>query len=471
MLLLLFAVFAAAGAVRQVIWVCLLLLPFRIILPPDVGHVVGFENLFLVSDLLIPLTFGIWLLRRLVASRGGVTTQAGRLFPKILPLLLIAFLLSYRPGISGRDFLSDLEKWGVYVLAFVLVSQACRTEGHLVRTVNVLMVGGALVTIRDLGAYLSIFNLPYPLNYAPNRDAYLFSLYDIVRYQGSGWPFFINTLFLFSFARLSMQRSMKTVERVALLIFCAVLFFLLVLSLYRGDWLALGAALLTAVGLRRDLLRKMIPVAAIAIVIAMIGLSVVGTGIMAEVVPNRFRTLLSFTEEEHVINRFDAFVMGWHMFLDHPLTGVGLGQYGNNFFRYSRYQLGGTVTDPSYFRQANNEFAQYLATTGLLGFAGFIGLFATFLARAYWLVRARLNDRLKAIAFGCLLSVVAFLTTSLSQNPTWDKTYGTLLFTVFGMIWAIATNGDPRSCPSLDPVPKTDENRPSAAVRQAGATR
>lgn len=463
--LLTFVAWAFARGTRSAVWLCLLLLPFRVVLPPSVGGVVGFRNLFVVPDLLIPVTFLVWFLRR-ESRRFGPEGEGDKadqsnvsLLPWALTLVLVAFLLSYHSDVNLRSFLSELEKWFIYVATFVLVSQVLRDRASVFNAVNVLLVGGLLATFRDLAAYLNLFHLPSPLGYTPNRDAFLLSSFDLERYQGTGWPVFVYTLFLFIFARLSLQwSSLARHVRWGLAMYGGLLLALLILSLYRGDWLALAGALGVSVLLPGVLSRKTIKA---IIWLGALSVLLVG-GIWGERMITgagaRLRSIFNPLQETNVLARLDAYAIAWDMFRARPLTGIGLGQYGIAFERYGGVTPFGVAVDPSYFQQANSDYFQYLATTGLVGLVALVFLFGFFLRRTYRLLRTVKDPPIRSVLLGCLLATVGFLITAVTQDPTWDKTYGVLQFAVFGIVWATARlversdGGPPQTLPSRPEV-------------------
>ncbi len=62
----------------------------------------------------------------------------------------------------------------------------------------------------------------------------------------------------------------------------------------------------------------------------------------------------------------------WNMFKDHPALGVGLGQYKDN---YQQKYISPKAKEPN-LEHAHNNFMQMLAENGIIGFAGFITMFA-----------------------------------------------------------------------------------------------
>lgn len=76
----------------------------------------------------------------------------------------------------------------------------------------------------------------------------------------------------------------------------------------------------------------------------------------------RFNTLQQGSGEHSVVTRLAYWRASWQMFLDHPLTGVGLGafpavypSYGSSSSRYERVE------------QAHNDYLQLLTDAGLVG--------------------------------------------------------------------------------------------------------
>lgn len=61
----------------------------------------------------------------------------------------------------------------------------------------------------------------------------------------------------------------------------------------------------------------------------------------------------------------------WNMFKDHPVFGVGLGQYKDN---YQQKYISPKAKEPN-LEHAHNNFMQMLAENGIVGFLGFMAMF------------------------------------------------------------------------------------------------
>lgn len=67
-------------------------------------------------------------------------------------------------------------------------------------------------------------------------------------------------------------------------------------------------------------------------------------------------------------------IVGLEMFIDNPVTGVGLGNYASNIIKYGLYG----------YAYSHNTFLSILAETGFFGFAAFLALFIQIGRNIYW---------------------------------------------------------------------------------------
>jgi len=114
--------------------------------------------------------------------------------------------------------------------------------------------------------------------------------------------------------------------------------------------------------------------------------------------------------------------IGWEMFKDHPLVGVGLGNYKLNFIPYKAQFLStprGEAYD-FYITRAAQAHNEYVQTTAELGSLGILALLAVFLLIpfSFWM-RLRRNqdesDRFDLLLLAC--GVVTFLAHAMVSFP------------------------------------------------------
>lgn len=85
----------------------------------------------------------------------------------------------------------------------------------------------------------------------------------------------------------------------------------------------------------------------------------------------RLDTIDDFTKYQSNTERILIWQSAWNMFKDHPILGVGLGQYTVN---YQQKYISPQAKEPN-LGHAHNNFMQMLAENGIVGFAGFIVMF------------------------------------------------------------------------------------------------
>lgn len=117
-------------------------------------------------------------------------------------------------------------------------------------------------------------------------------------------------------------------------------------------------------------------------------------------------------------NRILQAQVAWNMFLDHPMTGVGAGNYTRHYADYAD-EVGSTA--PAYYREGggyypHNLYLELAAETGFAGLIVFGGVVLLVLGHLRWagvafLAAGRELDA--ALASALLVAVVGYLVTSL----------------------------------------------------------
>jgi len=96
---------------------------------------------------------------------------------------------------------------------------------------------------------------------------------------------------------------------------------------------------------------------------------------------------------------------GWHMFLDHPLFGVGLSHFSTLFPQYHSVPFEGEI----HFGNAHNLYLHQMAERGLAGLAALLLLLGT-MARRAWLLR-----RKSFYGLWFLIWIIAFLFMNITE--------------------------------------------------------
>lgn len=149
--------------------------------------------------------------------------------------------------------------------------------------------------------------------------------------------------------------------------------FALLFNATRGAWLALTPVLLFIIGYY--LLKKnKLAILCLALVVA------AGAG-LSQYKPfvKRLATVTDTRKFQSNTERLLIWHSAYEMFKDHPVVGVGLGQYKDN---YQKKYISPKAKEP-YLSHAHNNFLQMLAENGIVGFAGFLTLLAAFIGYSF----------------------------------------------------------------------------------------
>ncbi len=150
--------------------------------------------------------------------------------------------------------------------------------------------------------------------------------------------------------------------------------------------------------------------------------------------------------------------VGYEMFKDHPLLGVGLGNYKLNFIPYKAKFLA-TPQGKGYnfyiarAAQAHNEYIQIIAELGVFGILGIIGLIVT-IAYSLWITLFRNRD--EADRFDLLLlsgGVIAFLIHALVTFPAHLPASSLVFVTLLGIATSRAYGDAAQTTVALKRIP------------------
>lgn len=152
----------------------------------------------------------------------------------------------------------------------------------------------------------------------------------------------------------------KTKSQITLVIAFSVTVLSVALTLTRGAWMGLSAALVTMLFIHR---KKM-------------GLKVAAAGLAAALL--LYSTSTTFkTRVDQALNpsqsydseRYNLWRTNWEIFTDHPIFGIGHGDYKDYLPSYFA-KLG--IPEDHFQSHAHNQYLQFLSNTGLVGFSFYL---------------------------------------------------------------------------------------------------
>ena len=246
------------------------------------------------------------------------------------------------------------------VFAFFIIKKHVRTVDVASMTVFAIIMIGTCSSLYAVFQYVTQSNAVLwqerPINYA-NR-------YGSVFVNPNHHAGFLNCIIPITFSFLFFSRGRKIAKIIGVLALCVTVF-ALYLTKSRGGWIA--ATLVTSV-LMFLFLKK--SVAKYSVPLLVIGVLSVGVGVFYFSDGFRERLLGVFSTNSNQSGMFRAWLWlpAFQMWVDHPIFGVGPGQFN---IRFPEYRTALTQLNPIH---VHNDFLEILVEYGLIGGLLVLGL-------------------------------------------------------------------------------------------------
>jgi O-antigen ligase len=229
-------------------------------------------------------------------------------------------------------------------------------------------------------------------------------------------------------ARVEPRRGLRLLAAGAAgLIACGIL-----LTFSRAAALAAAAVVLAMVALRTVSARQAVAMAAAAIALVAVVAPEYGTRLRSL---DTADTALSQSSgaDAAIKGRATENVAAFHVFRDHPLLGVGPGEF---FHRYSaEYANALDLRFLKTNRRAHNLYLEIAADTGVAGLAAFLAIVGVTMARL-WRLRGR-DPELAALANGLLAALVAYLATGVFLQLAYQRYFWFLVALANSAAWVL----------------------------------
>jgi hypothetical protein len=398
------------------------------------------------------LLLGFPLVYYLVIRREPVRMNA------VIGLMLVYLVVQVASAELSADITASFPALAVFLLQgivlYFLILNTVRTHAQLQRCLWAMLLAGVL-----LGTFSLIQRVThaYRQDFAGFAASHLFdepkgssddtgpveqsedqkfeALYPSWRAIGSiGDPNYYAQIMvvLVPIALLQLWANSRWRVRLPALLALSAILCGVVLSYSRGATVALGALLAALLAFRYLRLRHFVPIILAVIMIL---------AITDPMFIRRVQTLGGESNpravDRSILGRETLQIGAWHIFLDHPLLGVGFGQSPKYIPRYGR--MYGQMLPPK-DGAAHNMYLQILAETGLVGFAVFLLILRAvvkpmFALRRYW---AQLRPEYAHTLTSLMLGVLLFLVTSIFLHLSFTR-YFCLLLGLCGAATAIYT--------------------------------
>ncbi len=174
----------------------------------------------------------------------------------------------------------------------------------------------------------------------------------------------------------------------------------------------------------------------------------------------RFGTALELDKDSSFLNRLAMAANTLKMFKDHPVLGVGKGNFKIMYPFYAASVIKDREFKPELQpREAHNDYVQLLAETGTLGFLSFL-LIVSVIARRVWISIAGKNEIHSMLLIVTLaFSIIAILVEASLDFPFELPVSLAFLWLFTGLLWVICKENSPHM---TDPVSEKKRRMSSA---------
>src|SRR2546426_3005663 len=328
------------------------------------------------ADILVIFLAIGWLMSFGLRQNTGPRDRETSHIPSYLVIALLAFVgtivLSAAVALNINSSLEEISKWLEVVVVVLLGSQYLRTRRQIWIIVALICLAG--ISQAFYGYIQAYFNLG-PQSFIRDASLRVYGTFD----QPNPYAGYINIPLSITLALTLLGRNRLT--RVLAGLTAIILGIAEYLSQSRGGEMAIAAALVFIILAGTPRIRAFMRV----FIILLLGLF---EGLLAGWIPiHIFSPVMHFlglvqisfleptSQDYSTAERLAHWLAGLHMFLDHPILGVGIGNYAN---AYPQYFI--TIfTDP--LGHAHNYYINIAAETGSIGLIAFaLFLLAIFVA-------------------------------------------------------------------------------------------
>lgn len=424
---------------------CLILIPLIIkkpqIGPALIGFFLTFERVpslevggisIRINFFLIFLTLIVYLVNQLCVRKFKFKFDPIRSATIVLILLMI---VSTSQAINLSRALMVIVSMGLMFCLYLVMSMVIETEEDLVLALKGLLWGALVASVFGLYQFLGdMVGLPNSVTFL--KQGYDSSTFGFARVQAGAYEplYFANYIFIPLSVLLFLNlngRIKKVFNRKLSIVLGLLLLINFVLAISRGAYLAAGVTLviLLIFQAKRFLTFK-------NLLIALFISFFVATGVYVALIRSEPRALDEFvahlkiedrTEGESVVLRLSTSAEAINLFKNHPLLGIGPGNFGPAREDYpSDVPTGGWAI-------VNNEYLEIAAEGGLIGIVGFLLLLVIIFTRIFHSYRHSKNPFLSDVLVALAFALIAVL----AQYFTFSTLYITHVWYLIGLIGAV----------------------------------
>lgn len=375
-------------------------------------------SLIISSSIIATLLPNIPLINSIIPVIGGLTIigsflqkQENKQFAnqlstvEIMSLIWFVWAIFSNPNASllGSDrtwIFTFIQLWVLVLLTNKLVVTTKDQKVLMVMFIITILVSALSIIIQNGISEVSLSNRASGLSGGANTSARYFTYGFILLSYFLGEPknkLFVRIIILFGLGILVIA-LLNTVSRTGFLLFLISIFLLLRFSLKR---FSSSIAIFVFVG-----------------VLIVINLSDINNSVLS---PERMINSVMLGSDT-VGYRYYLWKAGWAMWLDHPITGVGIGQFGRYLGSYW------VSSQPITGATPHNTYIQVLSETGIIGLIIFIFLIGS-VFNNFWRNIQNGSAEEKSLNWVWLIILIILLVGAITKVDTIDK----VLWFTFGV--------------------------------------
>lgn len=351
--------------------------------------------------LITPLIGGLWGLIFLSAVRNGLWKAGDPLRWPIVIFAVVILLLTLASGdplSSARHYFPEVA-YGLLFYGLALNAIRRREDSHIlghavVASMSMLSLGNAYFYLTQRG--INLENLALSRQQL-NTGAFSSSIF-------AGELVLVIPLAI-ALAGMASRTSMRTLVRAELLLLIVAL----VLTVSRAEMIGAVIGVVTFALLAGR--RKMHVAAAGALLLAVVWIIIPAVRTAWFTRGQEILAWWSGQFDVSIEERLASWGAAWQMFVDHPWTGIGLGQFADRYSDYGRtfwLARGTGHWIPSVPLFTHNVYLGYAAETGVFGVAAFVGLIFAILRSGARTIRVRRKTGEHLMAAGALGGITGF---------------------------------------------------------------
>ncbi|GIV33716.1 MAG: hypothetical protein KatS3mg031_1251 [Chitinophagales bacterium] len=306
---------------------------------------------------------------------------------------LLATVVSISVALQFSEAIAETSRVGFFILSFIFICTWIKTDER-----NVANLAAGFCLMSAALCAIGIKDFYFAWQQVTPADGY----YHVSGNMGNRNLFAIMVSLCLPFHFIAFDKSRKAAIRVALSINFLIGLTLVILTSSRTGWLSIlvliiVCAALLAAGYYKGFFEKLslrkLSLGSLIVIVGMsafFSLFLVSNSSISSHVKQRLASFYNYKTESNIHNksiqeRFTLWASSVQLIKEHPLTGVGAGNWK---FRYPEKGLPERCqTGEVAFMQPHNDFLWVFAETGVIGGMAFAALFAVALAaslRSFW---------------------------------------------------------------------------------------